>query len=111
MVGHPEQKGQAGKQKTGGRVAGTPNILSRRALMELAKLGLDPPHITLVKIGNDMNNPLALRVAALGYAAPYYQPRMVGSARILNPVGRAAANRGSTEVQAFQVIEGGGGAG
>jgi hypothetical protein len=171
MSGIPEQKGPTGKKKTGGRVSGTPNILSRQALLDLAKLGGDPPHIALLKIGRDMNNPLSIRVQALGYCAPYFIPRMSPpAARIVRPVDiddlrdaatasdaaakviakanageidleaakflmdaiekyshlqereilearvnaiedalRQAANRGSTEVQAFQVIEGGAG--
>jgi hypothetical protein len=53
----------------------------------MAKLGGDPPHIALLKIGRDTKNPLALRIQALGYAAPYFQWRMgTPAARILRPV-------------------------
>jgi hypothetical protein len=84
QAGHPNR---AGKPKTGGRTAGTPNNLTRRALLDLAKEGGVPPHIMLLRIGRDKRNPLALRVSALGYAAPYFAPRMSPpAARIVRPI-------------------------
>jgi hypothetical protein len=76
-----------GKPKTGGRTAGTPNNLTRRALLDLAKEGGVPPHVMLLRIGRDKSNPLALRVSALGFAAPYFAHKMAApAARIIRPV-------------------------
>jgi hypothetical protein len=77
----------AGKTKTGGRRPGVINHLSQKALVELARLGTDAPHLALLKIGHDTKNPLPVRVAALGYAAPYFQPRLAPSPpRVEHPV-------------------------
>jgi hypothetical protein len=68
-------------------LAGVPNGLTKQALLELAKLGGDPPHIALLMIGRDTANHITVRVQALGLAAPYFQPRMAApAARIINPV-------------------------
>jgi hypothetical protein len=56
-------------------------------LLDLAKEGGVPPHIMLLRIGRDEKNPLALRVSALGFAAPYFAPKMSApAARIIRPV-------------------------
>jgi hypothetical protein len=81
-AGHPP-----GRKKTGGRQPGTANHLTQKALLELAKLGGDAPHLALLKIGRDMSHPIAVRVTALGLAAPYFQPRMLPpAARIIRPI-------------------------
>jgi hypothetical protein len=86
-AGQPSQAHRIGKPKTGGRTAGTPNNLTRQALLDLAKEGGVPPHILLLRIGRDEKNPLALRVCALGFAAPYFAPKMSAPApRIIRPV-------------------------
>jgi hypothetical protein len=87
MVGHPGQPGQPGRAKTGGRQPGTANNITQKALLELVKLGGDPPHLALLKIGRDMTHPITVRVTALGLAAPYFQPRMAApAAKIIDPV-------------------------
>jgi hypothetical protein len=76
-----------GKPKTGGRQSGSANILTRKALLDLVKEGGVPPHVMLLRIGRDEKNPLALRVSALGFAAPYFAPKMSApAARIIRPV-------------------------
>jgi hypothetical protein len=41
----------------------------------------------LLKIGRNLQNPLTIRVQALGLAAPYFQPRMAApAARIVRPI-------------------------
>jgi hypothetical protein len=87
MSSQPLRAGRPGREKTGGRRAGTTNILTQKALLDLAKEGGVPPHIALLRIGRNTKNPLALRVQALGYAAPYFQWRMgTPAARIIRPV-------------------------
>jgi hypothetical protein len=63
-----------GAPKTGGRKKGTPNNLTRQALLDLQMAGGDPPHLALLKIGREEKYPLAIRVSALGFCAPYFQP-------------------------------------
>jgi hypothetical protein len=87
MSGVPLSGGRPGREKTGGRRAGSTNILTRQALLDRAKVGGDLPHIALLKIGLNKRNSLAIRVQALGYAAPYFQHRMATpAARIIRPV-------------------------
>jgi hypothetical protein len=76
---------QPGQPKTGGRKAGTPNRLSQRALLDLARLKGDPPHIALLKIGRDEQQPIAIRVSALGFCAPFFQPRLAPRPLYVDP--------------------------
>jgi hypothetical protein len=76
-----------GIPKSGGRAPGAHNILTRKALLDLANEGGVPPHIMLLRIGRDKRNPLALRVSALGFAAPYFAHKMAPPAvRIVRPI-------------------------
>jgi hypothetical protein len=87
LAGQAGRPNRAGKPKTGGRQPGSANILTRQALLDLAKEGGVPPHIMLLRIGRDKKNPLALRVSALGFAAPYFAPKMSApAARIVRPI-------------------------
>jgi hypothetical protein len=48
-------------------------IKEREALM--AKLGGDPPHVALLKIGRDEKLELSMRTSALAAAAPFFAPK------------------------------------
>jgi hypothetical protein len=60
MVSQPLHAGNPGRAKTGGRQHGSANILTQKALLDLAKEGGDPPHIALLKIGRNTKNPLSV---------------------------------------------------
>jgi hypothetical protein len=84
-AGRPPGVGPSTRRKTGGRKKGTPNHLSRQSLLDLQLAGGDPPHLALLKIGRNEQHPIAIRVSALGFAAPYFQARPTASTRVEVP--------------------------
>jgi hypothetical protein len=81
----PPESDVARKQNSGnrtdrrnraGRPDGVSNLRTRKLGEALKQFGYDPPHISLLKLGNDDKLELPMRAQALALAAPYFTPKL-----------------------------------
>jgi hypothetical protein len=67
-----ESSGARARQRWVGRGIGVRNLRTRETDELLRQLGHDPPHIALLKLGNDDKIDLQLRAQMLAWAAPFF---------------------------------------
>jgi hypothetical protein len=60
------------RRNRNGRERGVRNRRTRETDELLKKLGSDPPHVALLKIGRNRRNAAAIRVSAFSHAAPFF---------------------------------------
>jgi hypothetical protein len=66
----------ADRRYRAGRINGVRNLRTRELQETLKRLGFDPPHIALLKLGNDDTIELPTRMQARALAAPYFVPKL-----------------------------------
>jgi hypothetical protein len=64
------------RRNRAGRPSGVSNLRIRELGEALKQFGYDPPHISLLKLGNDDKLGLPMRAQALALAAPYFTPKL-----------------------------------
>jgi hypothetical protein len=64
------------RRNRAGRPSGVTTVRTRELAEALKRFGYDPPHISLLKLGNDDKLELPMRAQALALAAPYFAPKL-----------------------------------
>jgi hypothetical protein len=64
------------RRNRAGRPGGVTTARIRELNEALERFGYDPPHISLLKLGNDNKLELPMRAQALALAAPYFAPKL-----------------------------------
>jgi hypothetical protein len=72
----PPSGNRTDRRYRAGRENGVRNLRVRELQAALDHLGFDPPHIALLKIGNDEAREMSMRMQALALAAPYFVPKL-----------------------------------